>query len=89
MSWRTQRYAGVDLGQTTQESELCSQVSRAAPVSVRNLVRQATVHLAGEDETTEQKTEFWITVIAVNIFILFVILTGVGVFLVFFVYAFL
>ena len=39
-----------------------SKVSRRAPVSVRDLVRQATIHLAGEDETTEPRAEFWITV---------------------------
>ena len=66
-----------------------SQVSRGAPVSVRNLVRQATIHLAGEDETIEHKTDIWTTVIVVNIVILFGILMGVGVFLVFFVHAFL
>ena len=53
-----------------QESEICSQVSRGAPVSVRNLVRQATVHLAGEDETTEQKTDFWITLILWTVLII-------------------
>ena len=34
-----------------------SQVSRKAPVPVRNLVRQVTVHLVGEEETTEQKID--------------------------------
>ena len=33
----------------TDDSELCSQASRGAPVSIQNLVRQVTVHLAGED----------------------------------------
>ena len=50
--------------------------SRGAPVSVRNLVRQATtVHFAEEDEaTTERKTEFWITVTLATL-ILILILT--------------
>ena len=53
-----------------RECEVCSQVSRGAPVSVRNLVRQATVHLAGEDERTEQKTDFWINVILLTVLII-------------------
>ena len=31
------------------DSEICSQAGRGVPVSIRNLVRQVTVHLAGED----------------------------------------
>ena len=56
-----------------------SQLSRGAPVSVRNLVRQATVHLAGEDETTEHRTELWVTVILLT---LVFGLTSVGVILI-------
>ena len=33
----------------THDSDLCSQAGRGVPVSIRNLVRQATVHLARED----------------------------------------
>ena len=48
-------------------------MSRGTPVSVRNLVRQATIQVAGEDETTELRTEFWITVIIVFLWTLILI----------------
>ena len=45
-------------GKCQSPSKYCSsQVSRKAPVPVRNLVRQVTVHLVGEEETTEQKID--------------------------------
>ena len=68
------------------DSELCSQAGRGVPVSIHNLVRQATVHLAGEDggegvgregareyETTYKRTTV-ITVTIVTIFIFFCII---------------
>jgi len=52
-------------------TRFCRQVSFHAPVSFRNLVRQATVHLAGgEENTTEQKTNLWTTIIMFSPFVL-------------------
>ena len=50
-----------------------SQVSRKAPDSVRNLVRQVTVHLVGEEEATEQKIDQNILLFLIYIIIIILV----------------
>ena len=63
----------------SQDSEFCSQANLGVPISVRNLVRQVTVQLGGEDrgvdETIVQDTNFWpkITLVVVILLIWFII----------------
>ena len=65
------------------DSEQCAQGGRGVPVSVRNLVRQATVHLTGaeeggegrrEDEETTYKRTTVITVVIVTTVLFFCLL---------------
>ena len=50
-STNTNSMLGVSypVGNTTHESELSSQICLGAPVPIQNLVRQATINLAGQD----------------------------------------
>jgi len=58
---------------TSSGGNFYRQVSRKAPDSVRNLVRQVTVHLVGVEEATEQKIDQNILLFLIYIIIIILV----------------